>query len=77
MPLIICKNDKHLVILDNVGQSEIDIKWNNDQNVKLVTQLMTGIRSFVRKWHNNIIPPTEKTYKCSQQGEGGKGGDSW
>ncbi len=36
----------------------IDITWNNDKKVKPVKQLMTVIRSFLRKWHNTIIPPT-------------------
>ncbi len=42
------------------GQNGIDIMWNEDQNVKLVKQLMTGIRIFVQKWHNIVIPPTEQ-----------------
>ncbi len=28
------------------GQNGINIIWNNNQNVKLVKQLMTGIKSF-------------------------------
>ncbi len=29
------------------------------KKVKLVKQLMTGIRSFLRKWHNTVIPLTD------------------
>ncbi len=34
------------------GQNGIDITWNNDKNVKLVKQLLAGIRSF---YENNTI----------------------
>ncbi len=37
------------------GQNGIDITWNNDQNVKLVKHLMTGIRSSLWKWQNTVI----------------------
>ncbi len=40
----------------------IDITWNNDQNIKLVRQLMTGIGSYLRKWHNTVIPPIDIGY---------------
>ncbi len=40
-------------------QNGIDITWNNDQKVKLVKQPMTGIRSFLQKWHNTVIPLTD------------------
>ncbi len=36
------------------GQKGIDLIW--DEKVK---QLMTGIRSFLWKWHNTVILPTE------------------
>ncbi len=35
----------------------IDIIWNNAPKVAMVKQLMTGIRSFLWKWHNAVIPP--------------------
>ncbi len=37
-------------------------KWDsyNDQNVEIVKQLITGIRSLLWKWHNTVIPPTAK-----------------
>ncbi len=39
-------------------QNGVDITWKNDEKVNLVKKLMTGIRSFLRKWHNTVIPPT-------------------
>ncbi len=44
----------------------IDIAWNNDKNVKLVKQLMTGIGSFLRKWHNTVNPSTAYCGSLSQ-----------
>ncbi len=37
------------------GQNGVDITWNNEQRIQLVKQLMTGIRSFIQKWHNTVI----------------------
>ncbi len=41
------------------GQNGIDITWNNAQKAKLVTQLMTGIMSFLQKWHNTVSSSTD------------------
>ncbi len=38
------------------GQNEIDIKWNNDENVKLVKLWMKDISFFLLKWHSTFIP---------------------
>ncbi len=52
-PICLTKQIHKLLFLNTFGQSGID------QNVKLVNQLMTGIRSFLQKWHNTFIPPAD------------------
>ncbi len=57
-------NTETVISFKNLGlrwdfrQTWIDITWNNDQNVKLVKQLMTGFKSFLRRGHNTVIPLT-------------------
>ncbi len=48
------------------GQNGINITWNNDQNVKLVKQLMKDIRSFLQKWHNIVILLTAHVHKFNE-----------
>ncbi len=62
-------NTQTVISLKSLGQDEflwhnvIDITWNKDQKVNLVTQLMAHIRPFVRRWHNTVIPLTVYTKK--------------
>ncbi len=48
-------NIQTVISFISVGQNGIEITWNNGQNVKIVKQLMTGIMSFLWKWHNTVI----------------------
>ncbi len=48
---------KYLGTIQVFGQNVIHITWNNDQNIKLVKQLITDIRSFFPKWDNTVLPP--------------------
>ncbi len=38
---------------------------------KLVKQLMTGIGSVLRKWHNTVIPLTDKALTPTSMPQGG------